>query len=227
MLTIEDRTPATAGQLDITGQFRQHQMFFCALWQWSNDGFSMTSIRSLKPNVTREDAMRHFTAGSLNFAADLIRGRVQSIAELYIPYRLFRVKFTNAGKEESRIFALDAVQGTLDLYQFSGLPAETDLCTLDTRNALSSAVDASQAQERVVAKVRRLIFARGFFRLRDVQLEAAQIPGDLHIPYWICFRGSDGRVHFSILDAVRRRAEGAKARHLIEDWLRLEKSAVL
>jgi len=185
----------------------------------------MTRIRSLKPNVTREQAMKHFTAGAVNFAADLIRGRVQSIAELYIPYRLFRVDFTNAGKAESHIFALDAVEGVLDLYQFSALPAEPDLCTLESRNVLSAALDASQAQERVVAKVRRLIFARGFFRLRDVQLEATQIPVDLYVPYWICFRGSNDRVHFSVLDAVRRRAEGAKTRHLIEDWLRSDKSS--
>ena len=40
-------------------------------------------IRSLKPNVSREQAIRHFTGGALNLAANLTRGRVRSTAELY------------------------------------------------------------------------------------------------------------------------------------------------
>ena len=179
-------------------------------------------IQSLKPNVTREEAVKHFTEGIANATAGLLRGPVQSIADLYLPFRLYKVRFTNAGKEENHFFALDAVAGALDLYEFSAPPAESDLYIVDSRNVLPAAPDAVKSQERLIAKVRRLIFARGFFRLRNFELSATPIPGELYVPYWICFRGTDGRAHLSVLDAVRRRSEGAKARHLVEEWLRGE-----
>src|ERR1035441_5727166 len=69
------------------------------------------TIRSLKPNVSREEALRHFTGGARGVAAGILQGRARSMAELYIPYRLYRVNVRNGGREESRIYALDAVEG--------------------------------------------------------------------------------------------------------------------
>lgn len=177
-------------------------------------------IRSLKPNVSREQAIQHFSNGVLNRAASLTRGRVRSIAELYIPYRTFRVKIRSGGREQSRIFALDAVQGALDLFEFPAHPGDSDLLTVETRNVLPISLDDSQLRDRIVAKVRRIVFAQGFFKLRDLQIEAEVIPGDYCVPYWVCFRGVSGRVHLAVLDAVRRKREGAKVRHMIEEWLR-------
>jgi hypothetical protein len=176
-------------------------------------------IRSLKPNVSREQAIRHFTGGPLNLAANLTRGRVRSIAELYIPYRTFRVKIRGGSREQSRIFALDAVQGVLDLFELPAHPAENELLTLDTRNVLPSSLDESQSRERIIAKVRRIVFAQGFFKLRDLQIDAEVISGDYCVPYWVCFRGKSGTAHLAVLDAVRRKREGAKVRHMIEEWL--------
>lgn len=178
----------------------------------------MTVIRSLRPNVSREEALRHFEGGALNFLANALRGRIQSIAEFYIPFRLFQVSITNAGNTQSSIFALDARKGTLDIYQFEVPPK--DLLDVTSRNVLPPLLSEPDARSRLLAKVRRLIFSRGFFKLRDVQLEAVALPREVWVPYWVCFRGRNGRVSLSILDAVRRRPEGAKARHLLEDWLR-------
>jgi hypothetical protein len=177
-------------------------------------------IRSLKPNVSREQAIRHFTGGALNLAADLTRGRVRSVAELYIPYRTFRVKITCGSREQSRILALDAVQGVLDLFEFPAHPAERELLTIETRNVLPSRLDDSRLRDRIIAKVRRIVFAQGFFKLRDLQIDADVIPGDYCVPYWVCFRGVSGSAHLAVLDAVRRKREGAKVRHMIEEWLR-------
>jgi hypothetical protein len=55
--------------------------------------------------------------------------------------------------------------------------------------------------------------------MRDLQLSATTLSDELHIPYWIGFRGSDDRVRLSVIDAVRRRPEGAKVRRLVEAWL--------
>jgi len=180
----------------------------------------LTHIRSLKPNVTQEEAIRHFTNGMANRAAELIRGPVRSLAEFYIPYRLFQVTIRSAGREQNQTFALDAVRGVLDLYQLPTRTADDQLLTIQTRNVLPAGLDPAQAEERLIAKVRRMIFTRGFFRLRDLKIEALPLPGEICVPYWVCFRGSSERAHLAILDAVRRRSEGAKVRGLVEEWLR-------
>jgi hypothetical protein len=185
-----------------------------------------TRIRSLKANVTREDAIRYFTAGVANRAMELIRGPVRSLAELYIPFRLFEVKIFSAGREQNQTLALDAVRGVLDLYQFPATHAEQEFLWLETRNVLPVVADESQSQEqlkhRLIEKLRRMIYTRGFFRVRDLKIEAVPLPGEICVPYWVCFRGSSDQVHLAVLDAVRRRPEGAKVRRLIEEWLRTE-----
>ena len=185
-----------------------------------------TRIRTLKPNVTREDAIRYFTGGVANRAMELIRGPVRSLAELYIPFRLFEVKIFSAGREQNQTLALDAVRGVLDLYQFPAADAEQEFLWLETRNVLPVVADESQSEEqlkhRLIEKLRRMIYTRGFFRVRDLKIEAVPIPGEICVPYWVCFRGSSDHVHLAVLDAVRRRPEGAKVRRLIEEWLRSE-----
>ena len=180
----------------------------------------MPRIRTLKPNVTREDAIRHFSDGVLNGAASLIRGPVRSLAELYIPFRLFQVKIRSAGREQNQTFALDAVRGVLDLYRLPALTEADQFLTLETRNVLPCGLDAGQAEQRLIEKVRRMIFTRGFFRVRDLHIEATPVSGEICVPYWVCFRGSGNIVRLAVLDAVRRRPEGAKVRRLVEEWLR-------
>jgi hypothetical protein len=179
-----------------------------------------THIRSLKANVTREEAIRHFTNGVLNGAVELIRGPVRSLAEFYIPYRIFQVRIRSGGREQTQTFAMDAVRGVLDLYRLPSLTEDDQLLTLQTRNVLPAELNAAQAEERLIAKVRRMVFTQGFFRVRDLKIEATPVSGEICVPYWVCFRGSGDRAHLAILDAVRRRPEGAKVRRLVEEWLR-------
>lgn len=177
------------------------------------------TIRSLKPNVSREEALRHFTGGARGVAVGILQGRARSMAELYIPYRLYRVNVINGEREESRIYALDAVEGTLDLFEFPELPGERELVTLKTRNLLPHGFGAEQTREKVLDKVRRVLFSRGFARLRDLRMDATAVADDLYLPYWVCFRGSGSAVKLEILDAVRRRSEGGKVRGMVRDWL--------
>ena len=60
------------------------------------------------------------------------------------------------------------------------------------------------------------------YRLRAPQILVQHEPMDLHVPYFLGFYGSgDGEsiARLRVLDAVRRRFEGAKARTLFEGWL--------
>ena len=180
----------------------------------------MNRIRSLKPNVTREEAVLQFSPrGPSALIRNAAFGPLRSVAELYIPFHLFRVQIMNRGISEERLVALDAVGGTLDLYQFEHLPAETETMPVETRNCPSAELPDAAAIEMVVAKLRRILYARGFFRMRDLQITVVPLAVEIHIPYWLGFRGSESRARVSVIDAVRRRPEGAKVRRLVETWL--------
>ena len=180
----------------------------------------MARIRSLKPNVTRAQAIAEFSPGG---ALDLLReawfGPLRSVAEFYIPFQLFQVEIVNRGQREQRILGLDAVNGSLDLYYFDQLPGLGEVICLETRNCVPALRADARAQELVIAKTRRVLFSRGFFRLRDLRISAEPVPGEIHIPYWIGFRGRELYPRFAVLNAVRRQPEGAKVRRLLRDWL--------
>jgi len=180
----------------------------------------MPIIRSLKPNVTQADAIRQFAGrGSFAVVRNLFFGGLRSVAELYIPFCLFRVQITNRGATEEKLIALDAVSGTLDLYQFDHVPDSSETISVETRNRPSAALSEQVLTVQLLAKLRRVLYTRGFFRMCDLELSAVPLPDELHIPYWIGFRGSNERVRLSVIDAVRRRPEGAKVRRLVEEWL--------
>jgi hypothetical protein len=181
---------------------------------------AMPRIRSLKPNVTAEEAQELFASGGpVQLTGRLLQGPLRSVADVYIPFRLFKVELTNAGRRESHFLAIDAIRGNLDLYHFDQIPSPSEIIVLETRNCPVAALDDAQATELVIQKFRRLLFSRGFFRLRSPSIEATPLPGEIHVPYWVAFRGYGNRARLEVIDAVRRRYEGAKVRKLIEEWL--------
>ena len=179
----------------------------------------MARIRSLKLNVTREEATQQFSSGVLNSLRETTWGPLRSVADFYIPFRLFQIEILNGGKRDQRIFGLDAVNGSLDLYHFDQFPGERELIYLETRNCSQSLLDEAEAKKIVIAKVQRLLFSTGFFRVRDLHISAEPVAGEIYVPYWVGFRGRGGRVRFAVIDAVRRKLEGAKVRHLLREWL--------
>ena len=183
----------------------------------------MPHIRSLRPNVTRQEALEQFTArGPLSFARGLAFGPLRSVADFYIPFRVFQVEITNSGKTDHRLVAIESVSGLLDLYQFEHLPQDREIMEVTTRNCLEAHLEDAEAKKRMIEKLRRVLFSKGFFRLRSLQISATPLPGDLHIPYWIGFRGRGERARITALDAMRRTFEGAKVPRLLEQWLASE-----
>jgi hypothetical protein len=113
---------------------------------------------------------------------------------------------------------MDAVDGSLDLFTFPRVPDADAVVTVETRNRVQPALAASRAEALLHEKVLRAIFQQGFFKLRDLKLEIAAQPAELHIPYWLGFYGHR-TARCRVMDAVRRRIEGAKASHFFEQWL--------
>jgi hypothetical protein len=178
---------------------------------------STSAIRSLKPNVTQEEAVRAFCGTGVSALYWRMRsGPLRRIADAYVPYFLYRVKYAGA---PARLFAIDAVDGSLDLFEFSQIPVERELLPLDGRNRLRAALTEERAAELLRDKVLRVIFQQGFFKIRNAHIEITPVRCELHLPYWLGFHERGGAVHCRVMDAVRRRIEGAKASAFFEHWL--------
>jgi hypothetical protein len=178
-----------------------------------------SSILALKPNVTQQEALQAFSATGLpNLYWRVRGGPLRRIAEAYVPYSFYRVNYNMGKAPHSSLFAMDAVNGSLDLFIFPSVPAGDQLVTVQTRNRLKPALERQHAQNLLRDKVLRAIFQQGFFKVRDLNLEIIPEPAELHIPYWLAFYGN--RVlRCRVMDAVRRRIEGTKASQFFEQWL--------
>ena len=178
-----------------------------------------TYIQTLKPNVTQQEALRTFSSvGPSALYWRMRSGPLRRIADVYVPYWLYRVQYNLGRAAHATLFAIDAVNGSLDLFTFPRIPDGNQLVSIHTRNRVSPALPQPAAEALLRQKVLRVIFQQGFFKVRDLQLEIALLPLELHVPYWLGFYGNTA-ARCRVLNAVRRRIEGAKASALFESWL--------
>jgi hypothetical protein len=178
-----------------------------------------TYIQALKPNVTQQEALRKFSGSGLSALYWRVRsGPLRRLADVYVPYRLYRVQYNIGRAAHATLFAMDAVNGSLDLFTFPHVPDARDLVSIRTRNYIAPSLQESSGETLLRQKVLRVIFQQGFFKLRDLKLEIAVQPLELHVPYWLGFYGN-ASARCRVMDAVRRRIEGAKATAFFEAWL--------
>jgi len=180
----------------------------------------MISIRSLQPNVTREEAIAQFCPrGPIGWLQRMGFGRLHSVADFYVPFKLFQVEICNAGLRSTQILGLDAVTGSLDLYRFEQVPDPPSLMSVDTRNCPPVSLTDARAGELLVEKVQRALFSNGFFRIQALRIVVSPLPDHVYVPYWVVFRGHGTRARMSVIDAIRRGFEGVKVRQLLQTWL--------
>jgi len=176
-------------------------------------------IQVLKPNVTQQEALRKFSSAGFSGLYWRVRsGPLQSIAAAYVPYTLYRVNYQMSGRRHASLFAMDAVDGSLDLFTFPRVPDANEIVTVQTRNRVAPSLPPPRSESLLREKLLRVIFQQGFFKVRDLKLEIAPQPMELHVPYWLAFYG-DRFLRCRVMDAVRRRIEGAKASAFFEHWL--------
>lgn len=179
-----------------------------------------SAVQTLRPNVTQAEAIEEFSKqglGSLFWRAR--SGPLQRIAGAYVPYAMYEVRYVMARAPQARLFAMDTVAGSLDLFEFPQAPGEKDLLGVYSRNCLQPGLSHESAAELLREKVLRVIFQQGFFKLREASLEIARQPMEFYLPYWLGFYSGGGPVRCRVMDAVRRRIEGYKASAFFEEWL--------
>jgi hypothetical protein len=178
------------------------------------------AIKSLKPNASRDDAIRAFSSGGFaNKLWQMRNGPLRRIADAYVPCWLYQTRYELGGTLQTCWFALDAVDGSLDLLEFPWLPGAQELFSIETRNFLRPSLTEARAEELIREKVLRVMFQQGFFKLRGRSLTFVREPVELHVPYWLGFHEKRGAIRCRVMGAVRRRMEGAKACAFFEEWL--------
>jgi hypothetical protein len=181
---------------------------------------ALSSIVALRPNVTQAEAIREFSKMGLASMLWRVRaGSLQRIANAYVPYQFYEVSYVMGRAPHSRLFAMDAVDGSLDLFEFPRIPSGNQLMTVDSRNRMDPALAPGVADELLREKALRLIFQQGFFKVRQDTVKFSRIPEVIHLPYWLGFYAHREIVRCRVMDAMRRRIEGAKASAFFQQWL--------
>ncbi len=172
----------------------------------------------LKPFFTRAQAASRFRSQF----RELRYGRLRAVVELYIPYDVFNVTFEShrgqAGDCIQRNLSIDAVKGTLDLYELDESIQPDWNC--EKSNRIERQIDAASTRAILKERVSRLAMMRG-----NDRFEISEGPiAHPHFPYWIGVFERRGVVSLDVIDAVRGALEGAKLREMAEEWFRMRGS---
>ena len=84
-------------------------------------------IRSLQSAVEREQALSKFSRRWMS-------GKLLGVADIYIPYRLYKMTLEDRRVRTARLLAIDAISGNLDPFEFSESPLQTRCTDMETRN---------------------------------------------------------------------------------------------
>jgi hypothetical protein len=178
------------------------------------------SILVLRAHVEREEAVETFTHGIAGGVRRLALGPLRSVADIYVPFRVYQVSVARARNEERLVLGLDAVAGALDLYRFDDVPRSEDTAHVRTRNRLDPVLSTSAAHGILTTRVKRIVYQRvGFLAAARFRLDVQPVDEMLHVPYWVGFFGRGEAASLVVMDAVRRQIEGVKVRRLIGEWL--------
>lgn len=167
----------------------------------------------------REALSRLNASGPLAGLRRWINGPLRGVAEIYLPYRLYRITVEDRRIRKVHYYAVDAATGTLDPYEFSAPPAANERVEVETRNFHPARLDQSNTQKIAINRVRKLLYSRGFFRAANPAIMAELVPPEFYIPYWAGFYGDERDIRITVLNALLRTAEGNKVRHLVRTWL--------
>ena len=170
-------------------------------------------ITSIKPTLSRAQAVAKL-CGRFNA---LRYGRPRIVTDFYIPYRFFRMTWSDGRFSNDAFIAADAGAGKLDLIQFDRLPEEGDRTTVDTAMVAEERVNEEEAYRLVRESITRSIFMKGFFKLRRASVEI-ELATCLHVPYWVGVYERDDRARLEIINALRGGFEGAKLREIVAEW---------
>jgi len=178
------------------------------------------TLKVFRARVSRDDAVKAFNSHGLrrwSLARNL--RPLRSVAELYLPFRVYRVSIRRGDTLDTRYMALDLLSGGLDPFTFDSEPDDSDTEMTITKNHPPAILDDTTANRVLTTKIQRVLFQSGFFRIKSLDIQLEPVIDCLHMPYWVGFFGAKETASIQILDATRRVMEGNKLRRFVYEWL--------
>lgn len=170
-------------------------------------------ISRIRPRVDRGQ-----TASKLRGRLREMRlGRLVSVTDFHVPFRIFEVEMTNAGRATRGVFGIDATTGELDLFCFDGPPGDDLKEQLETIRLAPLLIDEARAAEALEDRLKREVYLKGFFRVSGLKIEPRFVE-TLYIPYRVGLYERAGRIRLDAVNALNGSLEGNKVRELIAGW---------
>jgi len=183
-------------------------------------GGDATLVAAVRGRVDRNEAVATFASGVPGGVRRLMRGPLRSVAQIYLPFRLYEVTIRRGRRSQRMVIGIDVVAGVLDLYRFDEVRPPQAVVQVRTRNHVEAVLPSPEAGAIVAARVQRLMYQRvGFLAIGACRLDVQPVGGVLYVPYWLGFFGRRETASLVVMDAVRRQLEGVKVRRLVERWI--------
>ena len=177
-------------------------------------------IPTLRRRMTREQAIDALSGGVAGGVRRLARGPLRAVADVYVPFGLYRAEIRRGSTCERAVLGVDLVDGLLDLYRFDRPLSPEEIEHVSTRNCIPSILSTRSAEDVIRSRVKRLTYRRiGFLAGGRVSVDVEAIDSIVHVPYWAGFFGRGDAASLVVFDAIRRSIEGPKLRRLISAWL--------
>jgi hypothetical protein len=146
-------------------------------------------------------------------------GPLRSLADVYVPFRLYSVEVKNGRRSSRHLIAVDCVDGTLDPCRFERVPDDSEIVRIETRNVMAPKLEEITTREMASQHIRREAYRRGFLSVTPIQVRVELPVLEFYLPFWIGFFGHREDARLKVLDALNHRFHGAKARAFFESWI--------
>ena len=170
-------------------------------------------IPCAKSTIDREAATRKLRGGLKRLG----RARFVGAFDFYIPYRRFGLQVTNRGQSAAYMLAVDSVVGDLDLWSLDAQTAGSGRVLINTDRYAMERLPEKRAVEVIIEKVKRQIYLKGFFKIRDLEVDAKFIE-TFYIPYWVGVYQRNDSVRLDVVNGLNGVMEGVKLRDVVADW---------
>lgn len=168
--------------------------------------------------MDRELALKNFSSRGLGgWMRRSISGKLIGTAEIYIPYRLYKITIRDRQMSAARFLAVDAVSGIFDPIEIRNMGFDCQL--VETRNFLPLQVAESDTQAIVLSRTRKVLFSSGVFRLREPEISVELVENGFHVGYWAGFYGNKKKMNVLVLDAMTQTIAGGKMTEHVKNWL--------
>ncbi len=171
-------------------------------------------LTCLRSHMTQAQALRLFKSKM----RELRHGKLRHNTGFYVPYFLFCVQIENGKAAQTLWLAIDAVRGDLDLQRFDQEPTAQDFELVESKQFAASVLTEKEALTHLQEKVRREVYRKGFFRVRNLNITGKFLQLFFQ-PYWVGIYEQNNQATLEIIDAVRGQFEGVKLREIMANWL--------